>query len=73
MRFEGWGPSLHTEPSAHAEAHDRQIDCIGITLPNERTRIKSTAPKLSYPVDRRKEAWDRLARDLPSGALGEIG
>jgi acrylyl-CoA reductase (NADPH) len=25
------------------------------------------------PVDRRKEAWGRLVRDLPAGALGEIG
>ena len=25
------------------------------------------------PVDRRKEAWSRLVRDLPAGALGEIG
>lgn len=25
------------------------------------------------PVERRKAAWDRLVRDLPGGALGEIG
>lgn len=25
------------------------------------------------PVDRRKEAWGRLMRDLPADALGEIG
>jgi acrylyl-CoA reductase (NADPH) len=25
------------------------------------------------PVERRKTAWGRLVRDLPAGALGEIG
>ena len=25
------------------------------------------------PVERRKNAWGRLVRDLPAGALGEIG
>jgi acrylyl-CoA reductase (NADPH) len=25
------------------------------------------------PVDRRKEAWNRLVKDLPADALGKIG